>query len=319
VGAVAAAATVIASLAMTGALAHRLGAALAAACSQRAVLEPAALPETVAEITLSIVGAAAVAALIAQLAQTRTAWLPRRRIAGAPTVETGPWPRTRRAAGELCAAAAIGGLTFAWLWWAAPHLAVLAMVDPTLGSTLDPAAADIGRRGTRLWAGAATLLANLGISVVIAWFVLGILDTLARHVAVARALHMTSADKREDDRLAGADPRWRAHRARVQRSPDASDAVAGASVVILGDDMAIAVAWDPIRRPIPIRTVTGRGPRAIQLVGLARRHQIAVHRDPALAAALVAGDGPVPEPHWPHLAEIIAATRSRDRTARQTL
>jgi type III secretion system FlhB-like substrate exporter len=50
------------------------------------------------------------------------------------------------------------------------------------------------------------------------------------------------------------------------------------------------------------------------LLGLARRHRIAIHRDPALAAALAAGDGPVPEPMWPRLAEIIAAIRGRDRT-----
>jgi flagellar biosynthesis protein FlhB len=86
-------------------------------------------------------------------------------------------------------------------------------------------------------------------------------------------------------------------------------------VLVLGDGAAVAVAWDPVRRPIPVRTATGRGPRATQLLGLARRHRIAVHRDPALAAALVDGDGPVPEPHWPRLAEIVAGTRGRDRAA----
>jgi len=72
--------------------------------------------------------------------------------------------------------------------------------------------------------------------------------------------------------------------------------------------------------PIPIRTATGRGPRARQLLGLARRDQLAIHRDPALAAALVAGDGPVPELHWPPLAHIVAAIAARrDRAApRQT-
>ena len=133
---------------------------------------------------------------------------------------------------------------------------------------------------------------------------------------------MTAADKRDDDRLAGADPRWRARRTLIQRGRAVADAIGSAAVLILGDDLAVAVAWDPIRRPIPIRSASGRGPRAAQLLALARRHHIAVHRDPALAAALAAPrgapgaaldtvDSPIPEPHWPRLAEIIAAVRGR--------
>jgi flagellar biosynthetic protein FlhB len=162
-----------------------------------------------------------------------------------------------------------------------------------------------------LLAGAAALIVNLAVALAIAWLALGIVDALVRHAALARALAMTSTEKREDDRLAGADPRWRARRAAALRGPRVADAIAGASLLVLGDDIAVAIAWDPHRRPIPVRTATGRGPRATQLLGLARRHRVAVHRDPALAAALVTGDGPVPEPHWPRLADVIAATRGR--------
>jgi flagellar biosynthetic protein FlhB len=161
---------------------------------------------------------------------------------------------------------------------------------------------------------AAALLANLAVALVIAWSIVGVLDALVRNTALARALAMTAAEKREDDRLAGADPRWRARRAASQRGPAASTAVASATVLLIGDDAAIAIAWDPAYRPVPVRTATGRGPRATQLIGLARRHRIAVHRDPVLAGALVTGDGPIPEPHWPRLAEIIAAIRT-DRIA----
>jgi len=308
VGAAAAAAALIATAGVADTLARRLGAAIAAACRGQAVLAPGAVIESVVSAVLPIAGAAAVAALLAQLAQTRAGWLPHRRIPGAPAGETGAVPRTRRAAGELAAAAAIGGVAFAWLWAAAPRIAVLVLAPPSATSS-----APLAGAGTLL-AGAAALLVRLGGALVVAWFAVGVLDAVARHAGLARALAMTSAEKREDDRLAGADPRWRARRAAIQRGPGASDAVAGASVVVLGDDAVVAVAWDPARRPIPVRTATGRGPRATQLVGLARRHRIAVHRDPALAAALVTGDGPVPEPHWPRLAEIIAATRGRDRT-----
>ena len=68
-----------------------------------------------------------------------------------------------------------------------------------------------------------------------------------------------------------------------------------------------------MRRPVPVRTAAGRGARATQLLALARRHGIPVHRDPALATALLAADrdGAVPEALWARLAEIIAATARR--------
>lgn len=298
VGAAAAGAALGALAAVGHAVATRLGAALAAACRGQAVLTPAALPQTVIAVALPMLGGAATAAVIAQLVQTRAAWLPRRRLAGAPQPDAGPRARTRRTAGELAAAALVSGAAFAGLWTAAPRLATLAFA---------PAAS--------LLPGAAALGSRIAGAVLAAWIVAGALDAIARHAALGRALAMTSADKREDDRLTGADPRWRSRRAQLARSGP-RDAVAGASVVVLGDDAAVAIAWDPAHRPIPVRTVTGRGPRATQLLGLARRHRIAVHRDPALAAALVDGEGPIPELHWPRLAAIVAAIRGRDRTAR---
>jgi type III secretion system FlhB-like substrate exporter len=119
---------------------------------------------------------------------------------------------------------------------------------------------------------------------------------------------MSPHEKREDDRLAGLDPRWRAYRARARR-PAPTASIAGATVLLLGDDAAVAIAWDAARRPIPTRVAAGRAARATQLLGLARRHRIPVHRDASLTAALASSDGPVPGSHWPRLAEIIAALR----------
>lgn len=306
VGGAAAAAALVALGAMAGALAHRLGAALAAACRGEAAfagLTPPALPGTVLATALPVLGAAAIAAALAHLAQTRGAWLPRRRIPGAPALEAGPAPSTRRAAGEIAAAAAVGGVAFAWLWRASPHLAALAEIDPIARAADAP---------PPLATGSAAVLISFAAAAVIAWLALGAIDAVARHAALARALAMTAAEKREDDRLAGADPRWRAHRARFRREPGASPAIRGASLLILGDAAAVAIAWDPAHRPVPVRTATGTGPRATQLVALARRHRLPIHRDPALAAALVDGDGPVLRHHWPRLAEIVAAIRGRD-------
>ncbi|HSK01461.1 MAG TPA: EscU/YscU/HrcU family type III secretion system export apparatus switch protein [Kofleriaceae bacterium] len=293
-GAIACGAALLAFIALAPAAISRLGASIAAACrgagdpagTADALASAAAAPRAVLALALPLLAAAAVAAAIAHLAQTRALWLPRRRIPGAPAVAHGPIQRTRRAGFEFAAAAVIGAAAFGWLWSVAPRLAALPSA-PLAGAAL-----------------VATAVATLAI----AWAVLGVLDALLRHAALAGALRMSSHDKREDDRLAGLDPRWRAYRAKTLRTSPA-EAVAGATVLVLGDDAAVAIAWDPARRPIPTRTATGRAALATQLLGLARRHRVPVHRDPALAAALATATGPVPEPHRARLAEIIAAVR----------
>jgi type III secretion system FlhB-like substrate exporter len=278
------------ALTLAGLATNSPGAALSLAGlvtnSPGAVLAPAGVPHAVLSLALPILAAAATAAAIAHLAQTRAPWLPRRRIPGAPAVASGPAERTRRGGFELAAAAALGATAFGWLWSSAPRLAALSSAPLAGGALL---------------AGAVATLATV-------WALLGALDALLRHLQLAQALRMSPHDKREDDRLSGLDPRWRAYRARAARAAPLTS-LAGATVLVLGDDTAVAVAWDAARRPIPTRTATGRGARATQLLGLARRHRIPVHRDAALAATLAATDGPIPEPHWPRLAEVIAAVR----------
>jgi type III secretion system FlhB-like substrate exporter len=284
VGAVAALGFVVAIAALGSAAVARLGAWVAAACGgSDEVLRP--LEATTAVWQLAVPALiAAVAAALAHVAQTRAVWLPRRRVDGAPALDRSAGARVRGATGELAAAVAVAAVALGWLWWCAPSLAGLLEVP---------------------LAGARLLVAALA-ALVVAWTVAGALDALARNAALAGSLRMTVREKREDDRLSGADPRWRRYRAGVG---DASTAVAGSTVVLLGDGVAVAVAWDPVRRPVPIRTATGRGARVAQLVGLARRHRIPVHRDAALAGALGDAEGPIPEARWSALAEIVAALR----------
>ncbi len=286
VGAAGAGAAAAASVLLARATASMLGTWIAAACDGRASLAPSSLPHAVLSLALPLLGIVAVIAIAAHLAQTRAIWLPRRRIEGAPAL---PPRRTAAAAFELASATVVGVTAFAWLWLTAPRLARAASID-------DAAAA------------VAAFLATIAI----AWLALGALDALLRHAALGSALAMTAQDKREDDRLAAADPRWRAYRAKLARGGTGNDALrdamAAATVLVLGDGIAVAIAWDPIRQPVPARIATGRGPRATQLLGLARRFAVPVHRDVPLAASL-AGDGPIPEAQWPRVAEIVAAVR----------
>lgn len=304
VGAAAAASAILARDA-----AHTLGTWLAAACDGHAALSPAALPRAIATLAAPLLGLAAVAAIAAHVAQTRGLWLPRRRIEGAPAI-----PR-RRGLYDLLAAIVVGTTAFAWLWLTAPRLAALVTAPPAQSALA-----------------VAAFLATLAIAVV----ALGTLDALLRHAALANALAMTAEEKRQDERLSAADPRWRAHRLEQARADaraagkqpaapsrdhlDARELIAAASLLLVGDDVAVAIAYDPIRHPTPTRIAAGTGPAATQLLAHARRQALPIHRDAQLAAALAAdataaqrasAEPAIAEAHWPRLAEIIAAVRGR--------
>jgi flagellar biosynthesis protein FlhB len=255
------------------------------------------LPHTVLSLAAPILLAAALAALVAHLTQTRALWLPRRRIDHAPALDRGPGARARGAAFDLLAVAIVSAVGFAWLWLLAPRNARLVELEP---------------RAMLVACGA--LGASLVATIACTWIAIGVLDALARHVELGSALAMTTAEKREDDRLSSADPRWARQRALAAGDASSegfalSNAVAACAVVILGDDLAVAIAWDATRRPIPTRVAIGRRARATQLVGLARRHRVPVHRDAALARALGDGEGPVPDARWRDLADILVAVR----------
>lgn len=237
-------------------------------------------------LALPVLGAIAIALVLAQLAQTRAVWIPRRRIPNAPVDDP---QRGTRGALAMGNAIVIALVAVGWLYTMAPRLAAL---------TLSPRAGGV-------------LVVSFVAALAIAWVVLGAIDALVRFAAHTHSLRMTPEEQRADQRLAGADPRWRARREKLARGEPVRDAVAGASVLVLGDGVAVAIAWDPVRRPVPVRTASGRAARATQLLGLSRRFAIAVHRDAELATVLATGEGPVPEAHWPRLAEIIAATRNR--------
>ncbi len=243
------------------------------------------LAGTVLSLALPVLAATGLAALVAHIAQTRAFWIPRRRLPGAPSM---PAHRGSWTAFDILCAATFGAVSVAWLWLTAPRLAVLVH---------EPSAAGLA-------------LVSFVVTLAITSVVLSVGDALLRRHQLATALAMTRDEKREDDRMTAADPRWQVQRLTIMRGA-AGAAVARAAVVIVGDDMAIAIAWDPTRQPVPIRTATGRQANALALAALARRHRVAVHRDDDLARSLVDSEGPVPDAVWPRLAEIVAATRSR--------
>jgi flagellar biosynthetic protein FlhB len=287
VGAAAVGAAAAASVMLARSAATQVGGWIAAACDGRAVLAPVGMLHAVLAIALPLLGIAALAAIAVHVAQTRGVWLPRRRIEDAPGLPAGAGPRTAAAAFELVGAAVVGVCAFGWLWLTAPRLA----------SLFDAPVAQ-----------AAVAVAAFVATIAIAWVALGVVDALLRHAAVGRALSMTAEEKRQDERLSAADPRWRALRRKLSGPEPAREAIAKATLLLLGDDVAVAIAWDAARQPAPTIVAHGTGARATQLLAHARRQALPVHRDAALAAALPTV-GTVPEASWPRLAEIIAAVR----------
>ncbi len=239
----------------------------------------------------------AVAAIAAHLAQTRALWRPRRRIERAPVVPPHPG---RDAIVGIAAMVSVALVALAWLWLGAPRLAALVTAPTAAGVAI------------------AAALATFAC----AWIALGVVDGLVRHADLATALHMTASERREDERIASADPRWRRHRADVAQlerrartraarssrdlAPRSAE-VAGSVLVVVDDDIAIAIAWDPVHRPAPQRAAVGRGRDAAAVVALARHHGVPLRRDPDLAAALAGPPGPLPESLWPRLATAIAS------------
>ena len=295
VGAVACVGAVIAALGLGRAAANLVETWIARSCAAAGgstgdvTSAPASIVPRIIELAAPLLAAAAIAAIVTHVAQTRALWLPRRRIAGAPGVEPA---RARGAAFDMTSAAIIGVVTFGWLWLTAPRLAALFSVRD-------------------LVAALGSAIASLIVALAVAWIVIGVFDALLRRLELTRALAMTVTEKRDDDRLAAADPRWRAQRLAVMRGPSTSAAVARSALLLLGDDVAIAIAWDARRQPVPLRVATGRRSLATQLIGLARRYRVPIHRDAQLAAILVESEGPVPDTHWARLAEIIAAVHAR--------
>ncbi|HET9991505.1 MAG TPA: EscU/YscU/HrcU family type III secretion system export apparatus switch protein, partial [Kofleriaceae bacterium] len=113
-----------------------LGDAVSSACTfdsgvHRDAIAPALqLPHAVLSLAAPILTAAALAGLVAHLAQTRALWLPRRRLEHAPALDRGPAARARGAAFDLLAVATLGAVAFAWLWLVAPRIAQLVELEP---------------------------------------------------------------------------------------------------------------------------------------------------------------------------------------------
>jgi flagellar biosynthesis protein FlhB len=250
---------------------------------------PAALAEVVSLAAPLVAAIAAVAGLV-HLGQTRTPWLPRRRLRGAP--------RPRGGAGRRAADAAIG-------------LLAVAVGGALAGRFVLVHAADLVRAG----APQALALVAIGLVQVAAGLLaVAVVDAGLRMVRHAADLRMTPRERRDEERARAGDPRWR--RLRRERAAAGSlAAVAGSAVVVADETAAVAIAWHARFSPVPRIAVAGTGRAALAVVAAARRHGVPIQRDGELAAAL-AGMAPgaaVASAFHPRLARHLAAVTPPER------
>jgi flagellar biosynthesis protein FlhB len=270
--------------AVAGRLAAVARAGVAGAGGEVAGALPAALAEVVS-LAAPLVAAIAAVAVLVHLGQTRTPWLPRRRLRGAP--------RPRGGAGRRAADAGLG-------------LLAMAVGGAIAGRVVLVHGADLVR------ASAPQALAVIAIGLVqvaAGLLAVGVADAGLRVLRHAADLRMTPRERRDEERARAGDPRWR----RLRRERAAADgslaAVAGSAVVIADEVAAVAIAWHARWSPVPRIVVGGTGRAAMAVVAAARRHGVPIQRDGELAAAL-AGAAPgaaIASGFHPRLARHLAA------------
>lgn len=236
-----------------------------------------ALPSRVIRLVGPLLGAAALAALGAGLAQTggalhvgRLGWQWARL---SPRLSLGDGAARR---GAAVAIASVGVPLFSWLAWRA--------LEP-LGGAL---AASIGDAASalRFLAAASERLLAVGLAV-LALGALG--DTFVAHRSWRQRLRMTREEVLREQRESEGDPgikeaRLRAHRellegAGLSRSSEAS-------LVVLGHGIAAALRYQPEQDHAPIVLVVARGALATQLEALAQSRGTRIAEDAELAAEL---------------------------------
>ena len=209
--------------------------------------------------------AAAAGAVAATAALTRSLFIPRRTVRGAPSIP--PEPATDAALG-LARGAIIAAVAATFL---VAHLPALG----GLASSVAPPRA---------------LALHVLAHVAVAALLLATADVVIRHRRHAAALRMTAREMRDDARNAGADPQAR-RRLRDAHGYDPRERLRDATLVLVGADAAVALRYAP-GLPAPVIVTSARGLARQQLLSAARVLGIPSLADDTLAASLLTGVTP---------------------------
>ena len=257
--------------------------------ADRAVrIDGAALVTRTAGLVAPIALAVAGAALLATAVFARGLIVPRRRLRNAPVLADDAGARTADALiGTVRAAVAITvGVRF--VLDSLPALAALASRAP-------PAIAATAR----------DLTLGALLHVTVAAVVASALELAIRAARRRDALRMTVREARDELRETAGDPAAR-RRQREARHGDVRARVADAVILLVSDDVAVAIGWRPGDEPRVLARGTGVIARALRTA--ARIRHVPIVTAPSLAAALRT-TGLIPPSHQPALAELLAALR----------
>ena len=224
------------------------------------------LPRSVLALVAPIAIAAAVGAIAGSAVLARGLWIPIRTVRGAPSAGAEPTTAGGRAL------EAVIGLVRTGLLFAVAGAVVIARL-PVIAAATD--------RGAALVMTATSALATVAIAAV----AVSVLEVAGRWLRLERSLAMTDRERRDEVRDTSGDPA--ARRARRDRERSDRTLVAHARVVVVGDELAIAIGWQPGLAP----RIVARGRRldARRIVAAARASQVPIVADAALAERLSGG------------------------------
>ncbi|HVV83667.1 MAG TPA: EscU/YscU/HrcU family type III secretion system export apparatus switch protein [Kofleriaceae bacterium] len=239
-----------------------------------------------AGLATPVVLAACGAALLATAVIARGVVVPRRRIRGAPPAADDAGARATDALVALVRVAAMAAVAVGFLVDRLPAIAAVA------GGT----SADVPLRLRDLAVG---LVARVAVAAVAA----SVLELAVRAARRRGALRMTVREARDEQRETAGDPHLRRRQGDASRA-DVRARIADAVVLLVGDDRAVAIGWQPGRDPRVLARGAGVTARALRAAARARRVPLAFA--PALAGSLDA-TGPVTASDQPALASLLAA------------
>lgn len=284
----------------------------------RATTAASAVPLDVVAIAAPIAIAAMSGALLGHAAVARGLWIPIRTVRGAPATgadATSASERAGDAAVSLLRAAVVTAAGIGVFLAALPGLSALtARAGDAAGGRTGVTTGDGAHAIASASSGAAPLASAFGAvagatlaAIAIAALATAVLELAVRHRRLGRAIAMTDRELRDDTRDAHGDPAVRRHR-RAARDDDRA-LLTGARVVVVGDALAVAIAWPAGDRPHPLRIA--RALDARRLLTAARAARTPIVADATLAVTLAASPRTVPDDALPAVAALLAAVGVR--------
>jgi flagellar biosynthesis protein FlhB len=135
---------------------------------------------------------------------------------------------------------------------------------------------DLGAvQGSAMVAGAAWVIGNVALRVLVAVVALGLADFAYQRWRYEQQLWMTEEEHREearDDTSARRGHQRRQHRQQIAQQSIGPEVARSDVILIAGNSIAVAVQYAPDTMPAPRVLVKGTGPMAVEIYRLARHH-----------------------------------------------